>query len=69
MYDSASVMIDLLMMMLIYFVVKAFGCHTTVFSRGTGKKDSVMNDLKADAFIDSTNADEMKVGRDACLQS
>jgi len=39
---------------------KAFGCHTTVFSRGTGKKDSVMNDLKADAFIDSTNADEMK---------
>lgn len=68
MYDSASVMIDLLMSMLIYFV-QAFGCHTTVFSRGTGKKDSVMNDLKADAFIDSTNADEMKVGRDACLQS
>ena len=67
MYDSASVMIDLLMMM-IYFV-QAFGCHTTVFSRGTGKKDSVMNDLKADAFIDSTNADDMKVGRDACLQS
>jgi len=34
-----------------------------VFSRGTGKKDSVMVDLKADAFIDSTNAEEMKVDR------
>ena len=69
MYDSASVMIDLLMMMMLIYFVQAFGCHTTVFSRGTGKKDSVMNDLKADAFIDSTNADDMKVGRDACLQS
>lgn len=53
--------------------VQAFGCHTTVFSRGTGKKESVMGDLKADAFIDSTNADEMKVcmllqHRDVCLR-
>ena len=46
---------------MLLFFVQAFGCHTTVFSRGTGKKESVMGDLKADAFIDSTNADEMKV--------
>lgn len=44
-----------------------------MFSRGTGKKESVMGDLKADAFIDSTNADEMKVcillqHRDVCLR-
>lgn len=38
----------------------AFGCHTTVISRGTSKKESSLNDLKADAFIDSKNEEEMK---------
>lgn len=36
---------------------KAFGCHTTVISRGTSKKSSAMDLLKADEFLDSTNAD------------
>mmetsp|Transcript_120335 Transcript_120335/g.236492 ORF Transcript_120335/g.236492 Transcript_120335/m.236492 type:complete len:364 (+) Transcript_120335:60-1151(+) len=38
----------------------AFGCNTTVISRGTTKKESSLNDLKAHAFIDSKNEDEMK---------
>jgi uncharacterized zinc-type alcohol dehydrogenase-like protein len=38
----------------------AFGCHTSVISRGTKKRDAALNDLKAHAFIDSSNADEMK---------
>ena len=33
---------------------KAFGCHTTVISRGVSKKKSAIEDLKADAFLDST---------------
>ena len=36
---------------------KAFGCHTTVISRGTSKKSSAMDLLKADEFLDSTNED------------
>ena len=38
---------------------KAWGCHTTVISRGKGKKESALS-LGADNFIDSTNPDEMK---------
>jgi len=38
----------------------AFGAHTTVISRGTSKKESALSDLKADAFIDITNPDEVK---------
>ena len=37
----------------------AFGAHTTVISRGSSKRDSALNELKAHAFIDSTNAAEM----------
>ena len=36
---------------------KAFGCHVTVLSRGTGKKDDAIKGLGADAFIDTTDAD------------
>lgn len=39
---------------------KAFDAHTTVISRGTSKKDSALNDLKADAFLDSTDAAAME---------
>lgn len=39
----------------------AFGCHTTIISRGTSKKEGALCDLKVDNYIDSTNADEMKV--------
>ena len=39
----------------------AFGCHTTVISRGTAKKNGALNELKADAYLDSKNAEEMKV--------
>lgn len=38
---------------------RAFGAHTTVISRGVSKRDSALNHLHADAYIDSTNADEM----------
>ena len=38
----------------------AFGAHTTVLSRGQGKKDSALRELKADAYVDVTNAEEMK---------
>jgi uncharacterized zinc-type alcohol dehydrogenase-like protein len=38
----------------------AFGAHVTVISRGVGKKESAMTELKASAFLDSTNAEEMK---------
>ena len=41
----------------------AFGNHTTVISRGTSKRESSLNDLKADAFLDSTNAEEMAVSK------
>lgn len=39
----------------------AFGCHTTVISRGQSKKQDSLENLKAHAFLDSTNAEEMKV--------
>lgn len=47
----------------------AFGNHTTVISRGTAKRDDALNGLKADAFIDSTNADEMKVNTYPCIST
>jgi len=37
-----------------------FGCHTTIISRGTAKKEGALNDLKVDAYLDSKNAEEMK---------
>ena len=39
----------------------AFGCHTTIISRGTSKKESSLRDLKVDQYIDSKNEEEMKV--------
>jgi uncharacterized zinc-type alcohol dehydrogenase-like protein len=38
----------------------AFDCHTTVISRGTKKRDAALNDLKAHAFIDSSDVEAMK---------
>ena len=38
----------------------AFGCHTTVISRGLSKRESSLNELHAHAFIDSTNEDELR---------
>lgn len=39
---------------------KAFGCHTTVISRGTNKREMALGALRADAYIDSTDAEAMK---------
>lgn len=39
----------------------AFGCHTTVISRGTAKKESSLNGLKVHAYLDSKNEEEIKV--------
>ena len=38
----------------------AWGAETTVISRGTSKRDSALNELKAHHFLDSTNKDEMR---------
>ncbi|RYY85356.1 hypothetical protein EON63_07525 [archaeon] len=38
----------------------AFGAHTTVLSRGTGKRESALNDLKADAYVDVTDKEALK---------
>jgi alcohol dehydrogenase (NADP+) len=38
----------------------AWGCHTTVISRGTAKRVGALADLKADQYIDAKNAEEMK---------
>jgi len=38
----------------------AWGAETTVISRGTSKRDSALNELKAHHFLDSTNKDELK---------
>jgi uncharacterized zinc-type alcohol dehydrogenase-like protein len=46
----------------------AFGCHTTVISRGTAKKESSLNDLKVHAYLDSKNEEEMKVRRGALVK-
>lgn len=37
----------------------AFGSHVTVISRGTGKKESALGDLKANSYVDSTDAAAM----------
>jgi 8-hydroxygeraniol dehydrogenase len=39
---------------------KAFGCHVTVISTSTSKKEEAISRLGADAFIVSKNDDEMK---------
>jgi D-arabinose 1-dehydrogenase-like Zn-dependent alcohol dehydrogenase len=39
----------------------AFGCNTTIISRGTAKKEGALRDLKVHAFLDSKNEAEMKV--------
>jgi alcohol dehydrogenase (NADP+) len=36
----------------------ALGAHVTVISRGLAKKDGALNDLHANAYLDSTNAEE-----------
>jgi len=41
----------------------AMGAHTTVISRGTAKKQSALEDLKASAFLDSTNEEEMAAAK------
>lgn len=41
---------------------RAFGCHTTVISRGTSKRETALNSLGADAYIDSTSDEQFKVG-------
>ena len=38
----------------------AFGAHVTVLSRGQGKKESALRDLGAHAYVDVTNAEEVK---------
>jgi uncharacterized zinc-type alcohol dehydrogenase-like protein len=38
----------------------AMGNHTTVISRGDAKRASALEDLKAHAYIDGSNEDEMK---------
>lgn len=47
----------------------AFGCHTTVISRGTAKKESALNDLKVNAYLDSKNEEEVKVRPHGCFSS
>ena len=42
---------------------KAMGNHTTVISRGTGKKADAIENLKADDFLDSTDAEAMKAAK------
>ena len=37
----------------------AMGCDVTVISRGTAKRESALNELKAHHFIDSTNTEEL----------
>mmetsp|Transcript_24235 Transcript_24235/g.33232 ORF Transcript_24235/g.33232 Transcript_24235/m.33232 type:complete len:359 (+) Transcript_24235:72-1148(+) len=38
---------------------KAFGCHTTVISRGSSKKENCLKELGAHAFLDSTSSEDM----------
>jgi len=40
-------------------IAKAWGCRVTVLSRGTKKKEECLKNLGADAFIDTTNAEEV----------
>jgi len=41
----------------------AMGCHVTVISRGTGKKEDAMTNLGAHAFVDSTDAESRAVAK------
>lgn len=38
---------------------KGFGAHVTVISRGIKKKEDALTNLKADAYLDATDADAM----------
>ena len=40
------------------------GSHCTVISRGEGKRETSMQ-MGADAYIDSTNEEQFKVGRES----
>lgn len=42
---------------------KAWGCHVTVLSRGTGKREDALTRLRADAYVDVTNAEELAAAR------
>lgn len=41
-------------------IAKAMGCHVTVMSRGTAKKEEAMGKLGADAYIDSKDEAQMQ---------
>ena len=41
----------------------AMGCDVTVISRGTSKRDSAFNELKAHHFVDSKNPDDMAAAK------
>jgi alcohol dehydrogenase (NADP+) len=41
----------------------AFGCHTTVISRGMAKRENALNELKTHDYIDSTDAEQMGAGK------
>jgi alcohol dehydrogenase (NADP+) len=47
----------------------AFGNDTTVISRGLSKRENALNELKANAYIDSKNEDEMKVDFEIMLSA
>jgi len=50
-----------------YMAVKfglAMGCHVTVISRGTGKKDEALKRLGAHDFLDSTNKEEWDAAKE-----
>lgn len=46
-------------------IAKAMGCHVTVISRGTGKKEEAISVLGADAFIDSKDPAQMAAATDS----
>lgn len=41
----------------------AFGCHTTVISRGETKRASALNDLKVHSYLNSQDAEAMKAAK------
>jgi uncharacterized zinc-type alcohol dehydrogenase-like protein len=43
----------------------AFGAHVTVISRGTAKKESALKELGAHAYLDSTDAEQMKAAENS----
>ena len=46
-------------------LAKAMGAHVTVISRGKSKMSDALDNLKADAFLDSTDADACKDAADS----